>query len=377
MSDTHDNRTIGGHEVTEQLEGVSTIQPEREEEKTNELDIMEHQQNQTPTLESSSSLHSPSPRTAANHTNDGPLSKAVISAFRNQQMRRASSSSSSSSSSAATPGAQYVRGRAFGLQRIMRRLSPLSFSQNPRGSNTSLPEAILVEDAEVVSIRRDSLVTDAVPVLPLYRQKRVWILVIVIVGLAVAVVTVILLNESSSDDPSHNPAFKRIEGQRLALEEFFNSSGGINWKNKSGWDNLTTTTDFCSWHGVICNNRTGTWLVGKLMLSGNNLTGNLEHMSSSLIPITTLERVNLSSNNLEGSMLIIGELFAKFKFLKEIKLMDNALTGNVAAQLCSKEKIKVRVDCDVDCDCCSHETLCETCADVPGWVDILDNDCNS
>jgi len=36
-----------------------------------------------------------------------------------------------------------------------------------------------------------------------------------------------------------------------SLLEFFNSTGGANWKNNTGW-NVTQTP--CSWFGVTCTN---------------------------------------------------------------------------------------------------------------------------
>ena len=89
-----------------------------------------------------------------------------------------------------------------------------------------------------------------------------------------------------------------------ALIDFYESTGGENWTDNSGW--VTGVNDPNSnpcdgWKGISCN---GDNRVDEIFITSNNLTGSLPE---SLGEISFLRRLRLTNNNLGG------ELFEKLR----------------------------------------------------------------
>ncbi|MFM2393734.1 MAG: hypothetical protein RLZZ546_1716 [Bacteroidota bacterium] len=111
-----------------------------------------------------------------------------------------------------------------------------------------------------------------------------------------------------------------------ALVNFYNSTGGSNWTNKSGWQNNSTNCNVCSWFGVVCNSENR---VIALNLGSNNLTGNIP---STITGVTKLNRINLYSNNLGPSL---PSFLSSLQALEYVDLGDNNYTGTIPISLAS------------------------------------------
>ena len=55
--------------------------------------------------------------------------------------------------------------------------------------------------------------------------------------------------------------------EKNALIQFFINTNGRNWRNSQNW---IVNEDFCTWHGITCNENKS---VEKLLLVANNLEG--------------------------------------------------------------------------------------------------------
>jgi hypothetical protein len=134
-----------------------------------------------------------------------------------------------------------------------------------------------------------------------------------------------------------------------ALVSFYNSTGGPNWTNKTGWSSSTTNCNVCSWYGVVCNND---GRVTALNLGLNNLTGSIPNTISQL---TMLNKLNLYDNNFTPSTLptflsslpllefldlgrndfsgVIPSSYGNFANLRTLYLDNNLLSGTLPANL--------------------------------------------
>lgn len=111
--------------------------------------------------------------------------------------------------------------------------------------------------------------------------------------------------------------------ERDILMEFYNSTGGDQWKNRTNWG---TDAPLKEWYGV----RMG--LAGKIIelrLIDNNLSGRIPQSIGGLENLISLVLVN---NKLIG---VIPAAIGKLTNLKSLYLYDNQLTGNVSANFVS------------------------------------------
>jgi len=81
--------------------------------------------------------------------------------------------------------------------------------------------------------------------------------------------------------------------EQEALNDLFNQTNGINWKNNSLW---LETENPCTWHGIKCDN--GVMPISEIQLNGHNLSGQLP---VSLNQLSDLKRLYLGHNNLTGN----------------------------------------------------------------------------
>ena len=111
-----------------------------------------------------------------------------------------------------------------------------------------------------------------------------------------------------------------------ALIDFYNSTGGPNWTNNSGWIDGAAGIDCdpCDWYGVTCNS---SGRVIGINLNNNNLNGPLPNTIDGL---TYLQSLLLYNNNLTGIIPIeVGYL----PNLTLIRLEFNALTGSIPSSI--------------------------------------------
>ncbi len=117
-----------------------------------------------------------------------------------------------------------------------------------------------------------------------------------------------------------------------ALIAFYNSTGGPNWTNKTGWStaNPSVVQDVSGWFGVTVD---ATGHVTYLSLVNNNLVGSLPVEIGNL---SFLLQLKLYANKLNGSIpASIGLLFN----LDELLLSDNQLEGSIPIQMGSLSQL--------------------------------------
>jgi Leucine-rich repeat (LRR) protein len=105
-----------------------------------------------------------------------------------------------------------------------------------------------------------------------------------------------------------------------ALLDLYNSTNGINWDRRDGWNETNTP---CDWYGVKCENTQ----VVKLNLSYNNLSGLLPDSLGNLSQLTYLD---LSWNQLPGS---IPDWLGNLSQLTYLRLESDQLTGPIPDSL--------------------------------------------
>ncbi len=107
-----------------------------------------------------------------------------------------------------------------------------------------------------------------------------------------------------------------------ALMALYNSTGGANWTNNTGWIDgaAGVSCEVCSWPGIFCN---GNGRVDYIYLPNNNLVGTIP---SEIGDLTYLKYLYLNQNQLSGSIpASIGDL----SNLIIIQLYTNQLTGSI------------------------------------------------
>jgi len=112
-------------------------------------------------------------------------------------------------------------------------------------------------------------------------------------------------------------------GERGALVDLYNQTGGANWNDSTGW--LEAPGTECTWYGITCD-ETETAVVG-LSFNTNNLDGAIP---SSLSNLTSLRYADFSDNALTGT---IPASLGTLANLEELALSNNQLTGSIPSSL--------------------------------------------
>ena len=94
---------------------------------------------------------------------------------------------------------------------------------------------------------------------------------------------------------SCGPVLAETFDDRSILFELYNSAGGKNWLNGSGWVN--DNVPVCNWYGISCEplGAQGTMTVTEISLKDNNLIG---IVPSILYHLPSLKKLNLAGNNI-------------------------------------------------------------------------------
>jgi hypothetical protein len=139
----------------------------------------------------------------------------------------------------------------------------------------------------------------------------------------------------------------------LALVALYNSTGGDNWTNNSGW---LTDAPLSAWAGVTL---TGDRVTG-LDLGNNNLTGEIP---SQLARMSRLKNLNLASNQLGGE---IPARLGQLAELQTLALNGNQLSGRIPTTLTGLSRLdELAVD---------NTGVCESDdASFQAWLDGVGN----
>jgi len=192
-------------------------------------------------------------------------------------------------------------------------VEPADLEREQSNSFTSynIPIARPVRELE---IQEADLVTDAEPVLPFYKQKRILIALVSVAAAAAAVavgLTIVIGKRTRQPDAS----------QTAALVALYVSTNGSSWTRNDNWL-LSGNVSVCTWYGVTCDGD----VVTELNLSYNNLVGSIPSEIEHLIQ---LERLELDFNSLTGT---IPSTLGKLNFLQVMFLDTNYLTGTIPTE---------------------------------------------
>jgi len=144
---------------------------------------------------------------------------------------------------------------------------------------------------------------------------------------------------------SYSPAISKSECR--ALVDFYNATGGDNWKNNSGWG----SSNISSWFGLELYQYGSTHHVASISLGDNNLNGEIPdvlaawpeldrlvlhnnklsgELPPSLYNATKIQTITLPGNNLEGSL---SSNISRLKKLFSLTLDSNGFTGAIPEEL--------------------------------------------
>ena len=142
-----------------------------------------------------------------------------------------------------------------------------------------------------------------------------------------------------------------VDGDRKALEVFYEATNGLEWIDSSNW---LSDKPLSEWHGVYTHSRTGR--VTTLYLASNGLSGSLP---KELGELAALEFIHLGSNQLTGA---IPKEIGNLSLITELQLYLNKLSGSIPTEISGLPLLKV-----LDL---SHNELSGT---IPGELLQLEN----
>ncbi|WP_299770416.1 hypothetical protein [uncultured Pseudoteredinibacter sp.] len=144
---------------------------------------------------------------------------------------------------------------------------------------------------------------------------------------------------------SYSPAISKSECR--ALVDFYNATGGDNWKNNSGWG----SSNISSWFGLELYQYGSVHHVASISLGGNNLDGEMPDVLSawpeldrlilhdnklsgelpaSFYSATKIQHVNLSGNKLKGSL---SRNISRLRNLLYLTLGSNEFSGSIPKEV--------------------------------------------
>jgi hypothetical protein len=115
--------------------------------------------------------------------------------------------------------------------------------------------------------------------------------------------------------------------QVAALMEFYESTGGKNWKYNTGWGSNSISP--CQWFGVLCGNMDGSESVIRILLNLNGLTGSIP---ASISKLTHLQSLQIAGNSLTGA---VPSSIASLP-LQVLDLADNKFTGEMPEEILAR-----------------------------------------
>ncbi len=134
--------------------------------------------------------------------------------------------------------------------------------------------------------------------------------------------------------------------ERLALIDFYLSTGGANWTNTVAenqvWDIDNPASSVCDWYGVTLSEDAK--VIG-LELPDNNIRGVIPE---ALQKLSNLQHLDLSKNKLVGA---IPGWLGYINTLEIINLRENILTGAIPSEIGDLSKLKI-MDLGVNRLCC-------------------------
>lgn len=122
--------------------------------------------------------------------------------------------------------------------------------------------------------------------------------------------------------------------QRLALESFFNSTGGTSWTKSTNW--MEKDKSVCSWHGVTCDVNTGYVRELDLIGLGKSLNGTIP---SQLGMLESVEYLRFHGHYLKGSSL--PKELSKLTNLKTFQVSNCQLGGTIPPEYKSMTNLQV------------------------------------
>lgn len=117
--------------------------------------------------------------------------------------------------------------------------------------------------------------------------------------------------------------------EKDALLAIYNSTGGANWTNKTGWDFSTPVVSWddntkTGWYGIIVTNGH----ITSLVLNRNNLVGTIP--PSNLVQLSNLQYLLLNNNSLSGN---ISSDIRLLNNLINLDLSSNQFTGSIPSEI--------------------------------------------
>jgi hypothetical protein len=112
------------------------------------------------------------------------------------------------------------------------------------------------------------------------------------------------------------------------LRDFYNSTNGAEWSNSSGW--LNTGISYCDWYGVSCECPQEfacdiSTTVRQIVLTGNNLSGDIGTGIGQLTGIFNIELSNNSITALPDVLYQLNSLFRLIVDYNEIATLPSSL----------------------------------------------------
>ncbi|WP_281324082.1 immunoglobulin domain-containing protein [Flavobacterium sp. IMCC34518] len=125
--------------------------------------------------------------------------------------------------------------------------------------------------------------------------------------------------KSKKNSKSSSKLIDIPSSERNALIALYKSTGGDNWKNKTGWDINDPQSDVSKWFGITVSNGN----VVSISLYSNGLIGSISDLSA----LTALKSLHLGDNNFANTA--IPSFLSNMTSLEYLYLYSCHFTGNI------------------------------------------------